>query len=295
MAAITTAKIKLPREVAKGILHKSRDHSTIQALSAATPMLFKDVEHMVFTKEPEAEFVGEGIQKSPANIDLKPVSAGIHKAQVTIRTSDEVKWADEDGQLQIIDSIIEASSAAVGRALDYGIYHAVNPLTGQAVDGWTALTAGAISVDNTADAAADLDSLVEAVNADYEVTGLAMSKQYANSLRKIRTAGGARMFPEIPLNLHAGTVDGIPAATSGTVNGKLAETATDVLAICGDFNMAKWGIVRDLGMEVIETGDPDGLGDLKRLNQVAYRVEVVYSWAVIDPDWVGVVRCCIAL
>ena len=48
--------------------------------------------------------------------------------------------------------------------------------------------------------------------------------------------------------------------------------------------------IRDLGLEVIETGDPDGLGDLKRLNQIAYRLEIVYSWAVIDPAGFAVLK-----
>ena len=65
MAAINTSNIVLPKEVAKGIIAKVRDTSTIQALSAAMPRPFKDVEHMTFTTEPEAEFVGEGGQKSP--------------------------------------------------------------------------------------------------------------------------------------------------------------------------------------------------------------------------------------
>jgi HK97 family phage major capsid protein len=291
MAAITTADIKLPLEVASEIVKKSQDTSTIQALSAAEPCLFKDIDHMVFTKEPEAEFVGEGVEKSPTPAEFTPVAGKIHKAQVTVRMSDEVKWASEDNQIQIIDAITDAASAAMGRALDYGVYHGLNPLTGTAVDGMTALTAGAASVTATGDASADLDKLVDAVNEDYDVSGVALSKTWANSLRKIRVeATGQRLYPEIPLNLAVGSLEGIAAATSSTVNGKLAKTATGVLAVLGDFNLIKWGIVRDLGIEVIEHGDPDGLGDLKRLNQVAYRTEVVYSWAVLDPKGFAVLK-----
>lgn len=291
MAALTTSKITLPKEVAKGIITKARDASVIQTLSPSTPMLFKDVSHILFTKEPEAEFVEEGGQKSSMEAEFAPVPGKIHKAQVTVRMSDEVRWADEDSQLEIVDGIIDASSAAVGRALDYGVFHAVNPATGAGVPTMTALTAGAASVTATADASADLDSLVEKINEDHDVSGIALSKAWANTLRKIRVqATGARLYPEIPLNLKAGTLDGIAAATSGTVNGRLAATPTKVLAILGDFSLIKWGIVRDLGMEIIETGDPDGLGDLKRMNQVAYRTEVVYSWAVIDPAGFAVLK-----
>ncbi|WP_298578957.1 phage major capsid protein [uncultured Olegusella sp.] len=284
MALIDTTKITLPKEVAQGIISKSRDTSVIQTLSPSTPMMFKDMSHILFTKEPEAEFVGEGKEKGNANAEFKPVPGTIHKAQVTVRLTDEVKWADEDSQLGIIDALIDASAAAVGRALDYGILHAINPATGSVVDGMTALVAGANVVNATTDASADLDTLVEKVNENFEVSGIALSKAFANSLRKIRIKNtGLRMYPEIPLNLKAGVIDGITAATSSTVNGKLATAPTNVLAVLGDFSLIKWGIVRDLGLEIIETGDPDGLGDLKRLNQIAYRTEVVYSWAVLDP------------
>lgn len=291
MAAITTKNITLPKEVAQQVVTKARDTSTIAALSPSTPMLFKDMTHVLFSKEPEAEFVGEGAQKSPADAEFTAVQGEIHKAQVTVRLSDEVKWADEDSQIGIIDAIVDASSAAIGRALDYGIFHAINPSTGTAASGMTALTAGANQVTATTDASADLDSLVAAVNESYDVDGIALSKSWANELRKIRVKStGMRLYPEIPLNLKVGSLDGIAAATSGTVNGALAKTATNVLAILGQFGLIKWGIVRDLGLDVIETGDPDGLGDLKRLNQVAYRTEVAYSWAVLDPKGFAVLK-----
>lgn len=291
MAALTTKKITLPREVAQGVISKARDNSVIQALSAATPAMFKDVNHVLFTKEPEAEFVGEGAAKSGSDAEFKPVPGEIHKAQVTIRLSDEVRWADEDSQLQIIDAITDASAAAVGRALDYGVLHGLNPLTGTDVPGMTGLVTGANLVTATSDALADLDSLVDAVADGYDITGVALSKKWAGALRKLRADGtGMRLFPEIPLSLDAGALDGIKAATSGTVAGRLATTPTNVLAVLGDFDLVRWGIVRDLGLEVIETGDPDGLGDLKRYNQVAYRTEVVYSWAVLDPKGFAVLK-----
>lgn len=283
MPALTSKNITLPSEVAAAIVTKARDTSTIASLSPSTPALFKDMTHVVFSKEPEAEFVGEGAEKSPSDVATTPVKGSIYKAQVTVRLNDEVKWADEDSKLGIIDAITESSAAAIGRALDYGIYHGINPSTGAPASGMTALTAGAKQVTATTDSSADLDSLVSQVNELYDVNGIALSKTWANDLRKIRVKEtGMRLYPEIPLNLKVGQLDGIAAATSGTVNGALAKTATNVLAILGDYSLIKWGIVRDLGLDIIETGDPDGLGDLKRLNQIAYRTEVVYSWAVLD-------------
>lgn len=291
MPGITTDKITLPKEVAQGIVSKARDASTIQTLSPATPLIFADADTMVFTEEPEAEWVAEGGEHSSMDAKFKPVPMGRHKAHVTIRLSDEVEWADEDNQLQIVDAVTDSAAAAVGRGLDYGVYHAIDPSKGTVAAGMTALTAGANSVTATAKPQDDVDALVEKVNEDWDVTGIALSKGFANSLRKIRVeATGQRLYPEIPLNLKVGNFDGIAAATSSTVNGARAKVPTKVLAILGAFNLIRWGLVRDISMEIITMGDPDGNGDLKKLGHVAYRVELVYGWAVLDPKGFAVLK-----
>lgn len=291
MPATNTTNIKLPVEIAKDLVSKVADTSVIQTLSASSPAIFANRASILFTQDPEAEIVGESTQHSSQTVGLKPVDHTIKKLSVTVRFSNEVQWADEDSQLQIVDAIVDKSAAALGRGLDYLVFHGLNPATGMAATGLTALTAGATAVTATTDPAADLDALADAVDPGYSISGIGLSKAYASSLRKVRVKNtGLRMFPEIPINLNTGVVDGLAAATSNTVSGALAKTATKVLAVMGDFNLIKWGIVRDIDIETIETGDPDGLGDLKRLGQVAYRAEVVYSYAVIDPKGFAVLK-----
>lgn len=291
MPATNTTNIKLPVEIAKDLVSKVADTSVIQTLSASSPAIFANRASILFTQDPEAEIVGESTQHSSQTVGLKPVDHTIKKLSVTVRFSNEVQWADEDSQLQIVDAIVDKSAAALGRGLDYLVFHGLNPATGMAASGLTALTAGATAVTATTDPAADLDALADAVDPGYSISGIGLSKAYASSLRKVRVKNtGLRMFPEIPINLNTGVVDGLAAATSNTVSGTLAKTATKVLAVMGDFNLIKWGIVRDINIETIETGDPDGLGDLKRLGQVAYRAEVVYSYAVIDPKGFAVLK-----
>lgn len=291
MPATNTTNIKLPVEIAKDLVSKVADTSVIQTLSASSPAIFANRASILFTQDPEAEIVGESTQHSSQTVGLKPVDHTIKKLSVTVRFSNEVQWADEDSQLQIVDAIVDKSAAALGRGLDYLVFHGLNPATGMAATGLTALTTGATTVTATIDPAADLDALADAVDPGYSISGIGLSKAYASSLRKVRVKNtGLRMFPEIPINLNTGVVDGLAAATSNTVSGALAKTATKVLAVMGDFNLIKWGIVRDINIETIETGDPDGLGDLKRLGQVAYRAEVVYSYAVIDPKGFAVLK-----
>lgn len=281
--ALTTAKITLPTDVAVGIVNKASDTSTIAALSPSTPMLFRNQDYMVFNPASEAEVVEEGANKSAYEQTLTTVTAKRVKLQTTTRVTSELEWADEDNRTQIVGSIIADQAAAFARALDYVVYHAVNPKTGATLTGYTALSGTATQVTATGDAVKDMDAIVDAVAADYDVNGIALSKTFAASLRKVRVPStGMRLYPEIPLNLQPGTVEGVKAATSGTVSGVKATAATKVLAFAGDFSVIKWGLVRDMTSEVIPYGDPDGAGDLQRSNQIAYRTEGVYGFAVLD-------------
>lgn len=290
--ALTTAKITLPKDVAVGIVNKASDASTIAALSPSTPMLFRDQEYMVFNPTAEAEVVEEGAQKGSYEASTSPVTAKRVKLQTTTRVTSELEWADEDNRTQIIESIVADQAAAFARALDYVVYHAINPKSGEALgDGYAALSGTATQVTSTGDAVEDIDAIVDAIAATYDVNGIALSKTFAAQLRKVRVPStGLRLYPEIPLNLKPGTVEGVTAATSGTVSGALAKTATKVLAFAGDFSVIKWGLVRDMTAQVIPYGDPDGAGDLQRTNQIAYRTEGVYGFAVLDPKAIACLK-----
>lgn len=289
--ALSTAKITLPTDVAVGIVNKASDTSTIAALSPSTPMLFRDQDYMVFNPTAEAEVVEEGAQKGAYEVSTSPVTAKRVKLQTTTRVTSELEWADEDNRTQIIESIVSDQAAAFARALDYVLYHAVNPKDGTALSGYTALSGTATQVTSTGDAVEDMDALVDAIAATYDINGIALSKAFAASLRKVRVPStGMRLYPEIPMNLQPGTVEGVKAATSGTVSGALAKTATKVLAFAGDFSVIKWGLVRDMTAQVIPYGDPDGAGDLQRTNQIAYRTEGVYGFAVLDPKAIACLK-----
>ena len=247
---------------------------------------------MVFTGNSEAEVVAEGAQKSSYEETLTPVVGKRFKVQTTTRVSNELQWADEDAKLEITSKILADQAAAMGRVLDYVIYHAFDPKKKTTLDGFNALAKSAVGVTATDDRVADIDSLAEVVSDEYDINGIAMSKTMANELRKIRVPStGQRFYPEIPINLQVGNLDGIPAATSGTVNGRLITPATGILAFLGDFRLIKWGMVRDIWSEIIEYGDPDNTGkDLKGFNQIAYRTEAMYSYAILDPKGIAVLK-----
>lgn len=290
--ALDTSKVLLPKEVATVITKRAKDTSTIAALSPSEPQLFLDKEYMVFTGNSEAEVVAEGAQKSSYEETLTPVVGKRFKVQTTTRLSNELQWADDDAKLEIISKIQADQAAAMGRVLDYVVYHAFDPKKKTTLEGFNALAKSAVSVTATDDRVADIDSLAEVVSDEYDINGIALSKTMANELRKIRVPStGQRFYPEIPINLQVGNLDGIPAATSGTVNGRLITPTTGILAFLGDFRLIKWGMVRDIWSEIIEYGDPDNTGkDLKGVNQIAYRTEAMYSYAILDPKGIAVLK-----
>lgn len=286
-----TPKIKLPAEVTQAIINKVGNTSTIAALSPSTPQLFLNEDYMVFNGAAEAEVVAEGQKKNSYEQTASYITGKKFKVQCTTRVTEELKWADEDNRLEIISSIQEDQTKAIARALDYVIYHAINPKSGTSLSGYDALTANAVAVQDSGDDIANVDALADAVN-EYEINGVALSRTWASRLRKLRVpATGMRFYPEIPINLAAGTLDGIPAATSTTVDGKKATTPTNVLGIMGDYSLIKWGMIRDIWAEVIQYGDPDQTGvDLKAHNQIAYRTEAMFSYAVLDPKAFAVLK-----
>ena len=92
-----------------------------------------------------------------------------------------------------------------------------------------------------------------------------------------------KLYPNFALTTATSELDGHRASVSNTVGAiGVAAVATTVKAFVGDFSAIRWGIQRQIGLERIDFGDPDGAGDLKRNNQVAFRAEVVYGWAIAD-------------
>lgn len=295
MAATTlqTSKIVLPRDVAASIITGARNHSTVATLSGRDPMIYADHAFMTFTDAAEAQVLGEGAKQTATSYTPKSVTATKYRVSSTMRVSEETLYADEDSRLNVVSNIQTLQAEAVGRAIDYIVYHGVNPATGASLTGFTGIVGDTKShkVTPTADAAADFDSLAAAIIDDYDITGIAMSRSYANGLRTARTKNGTRLYPEVPLTLQVGNVEGIKAATSNTVNGKALTKASGVTAVMGDFSLVRYGIMRDVTTEVIAYGNPDGgASDLKETGEVALRTTAQIAVAILDPAAFAVLK-----
>lgn len=282
----------LPEKFAGKIIEKAKTTSTVAKLSQSEPMRFGNVNYVTFNDTVKAEFVEEKGEKSSTSASWDKVTAVPHKSQVTVRVTDEFMWVDEDHQAQIIDrDVVPAMHRALSRALDLGLYHRINPLTGNVVSSWSNyLTATSLKVtQGTAEADQDIRAAAGLVIAnDMDVNGLALDPKQAWALGELQgklangDPSGVQRYPSIGLGTNIENFLGLSTAVGNTVSGLPEAADTGVRAIVGDFrNGIRWGVQKELPLELIPYGDPDGQGDLKHANQVALRIELVYAWYVL--------------
>ena len=286
------AKVLLPRNIADGMIQESRSLSTVAALSGREPQRFGETEYIIFNDFPKAEFVAEGAQKASTTGGYTSVKSAPKKAQVTMRFNEEVQWASEDYQLSILSDLAGAGQVALSRALDLGLYHRINPLTGTAIATWdNYLNATTKRVEiGTAEADADIRAAVGLLlqaTPSWGVNGIALDPKLAWSLANLQTKNadgspsGTQRYPNLGFGSNITNFLGVNTSQGNTVSGTPEAADTKVRAIVGDFqNGIRWGVQRELPVELIRFGDPDGQGDLKRNNQIALRLELVYGWYV---------------
>ncbi|RUQ06691.1 major capsid protein [Microbacterium sp. HSID17254] len=289
MAALATGDLDLPDNIMTPWLGKVRGGSVLATLSPAEAQRFGKGTAMVFDSG-EAELVSEGGQKSSNDITKTVQSVEPHKFQKTVRMNEEVLWADEDGQTDAVKQILAQIQPALSRALDFGAIHGINPKTG-AVSG--TITQKFASVTNQVERAAadkpyaNLDAADLLVLAEgYVPSDIALDPTFAAAFSSLRAGQTEqKLYPNFRLSTEVSELDGHRSSVSRTVGGAgVVASPSGILGIVGDFGGFRWGIQKQIGLELIRYGDPDGQGDLKRNNQVAFRAEVVYGWGISDLD-----------
>jgi hypothetical protein len=287
MATFATGSLAIPKQKIAPWLGKISNGSAVASLSTPTPMTYGEGETWTFDIG-EAEYVGEGAQKGASTITPTTKTIKPFKFHKTLRFNEEVLWADEDRRLEVVDEILDLIQPALSRALDFGVFHEINPTGGAVV---AAMNGGLTDTTNLVEyVAADkpyvsLDAADGLVLADgYVPRDIALDPTYAAKFSALRgTNSEQKLYPNFRLGVETSELDGHRASVSNTVRGTgVLAVNTNVLGFVGNFDAIRWGVQKTIGLEVIRYGDPDGGGDLKRNNQVAFRAEVVYGWGIAD-------------
>lgn len=260
-----------------------------QLAPAAPEIKVGSTDHFTFTGTPKAELVGESADKSSADGTPTKATVKTYKVQITYRFSNEVQWEDEDYQTGIIDNLVTNVAVALSRALDLVAIHGINPATGEIAasvsDYFDKAGNGVARVVATGDVQTDLETAAaDLQEAGYTATGIALDPVFAGQLARKKDNENRPLYPELGLGFNFDSFQGLQAASSDTVSGRqeLESSEVSIQAIMGDWRAFKWGVARQVPLELIEYGNPDGNGDLKRTNEFAIRAEAVFGFAIFD-------------
>lgn len=280
-----------PGIVAQEMFSSVQGHSALARLSQNKPMPFNGTDIITFSSTDEAAIVAEGAAKpnfagSNNVIQIRPL-----KFVFGQRVNDEFRYAADEVRLEYLRGFADAFAKKIARGFDIAAMTGKDPQSAAAVSALATnnfhdVVTNVITATAGQEDAAVQSAITALMGAGYQADGIVMTPAMASALAAIKYSG-VPAFPELAWGGNPERVKGL----ASDITTALAFDSSADDALVGDFtNAFKWGYAKDIPMEVIEYGDPDGQGDLKRYNQVYLRAEAYIGWAILDADAFGIVK-----
>lgn len=272
-----------PPQLAAEIFNKVKGHSSLAMMTPSEPIPFNGKDIFTFSLDHEIAIVGENAAKPAGGATVTPVQIRPVKVVYQSRVSDEFMLAAEEAQLDTLRAFVDGFSAKVARGLDIMAMHGVNPFDGSASsivgnNHFDYAIPEANKIVYGHDSSAADANIEEALGKIESPTGIIMGKTIRTAVAELTTSN-ARKYPDFAWGATPPTLGGMKLDSNSTVE----FNASKDRAIVGDFSAFRWGFAKEMPMEIIEYGDPDGSGtDLKKANQVLIRSEAYIGWAILD-------------
>jgi hypothetical protein len=270
-----------PATVVKEIFSLVNGHSTIIKLAKQMPVAFSGNDIFTFNLDGEVSIVGEGQQKPAGSAKIAPVRVKPLKIIYQHRLSDEFMHASEEKALEMLKAFKDGFAKKIGSGIDIMAFHGLNP-----ADLQPSATIGENHLDTVAAATYTEGKPEEALNdavalvGDFDVTGYALSKAMGTALGNYKE-NGISQYPEFKLGGNPGAL----GKTAADVNSTVSKGNDKAMGYVGDFaNAFRWGYADQVPMEIIQYGNPDGLGDLKQTNEIVLRAEAYVGWGILSKD-----------
>ena len=275
-----------PKELVTEMFSKVKGHSTLAKMAGQEAIPFAGKDYFTFSLDSDVSIVGESAAKPAGDASVTPVTVKPIKIVYQSRVSNEFMYAADEAKLQVLRDFADAFAKRVGAALDKMAIHGVNPATGtvSAIIGQNYFDykcASSAITYNQSTPDANLESAIAVLEAnEYAPTGIGLAPAMRSALGAMKTTAGALLYPAFQFG-GVGDLGGVPVDSNVTIS---ANGATD-RAIVGDFNAFKWGFAKEIPLEVIEYGNPDGGSyDLKQANQILLRSEAWIGWGILDAN-----------
>lgn len=292
--ATITAGAYFPAEVVSEMFDAVRGHSALAKLSGQKPMPFTGVTQFVFNAEGEAALVGEGTAKPAGNATATPKIIKPVKFVYQQRVSDEFVKSSDEVRLRYLEGFAEGFGRKIARSFDIAAMHGIEPATKAAASfkATNSFDGMVTNVETYAAATVDenIDDAIQSIT-DGNVSGIVLSPTAAAALSKIK-ANGVTQFPEFRFGQNPDAFYGMASDVNSTLEVQGTGVTEKDHVLVGDFESAfRWGYADNIGLEVIEYGDPDGAGhDLKQYNEVLLRTEAYIGWGILDANAFALVQ-----
>ena len=289
MGATLSKGAYFPPELTNEMINLVKGKSSLAKLSGARPIPFNGATLFTFSLDQEADLVAENGAKSNGGATIGQVSMQPVKIEYGMRVSDEFRFAADEVRLQYLQAFAEGFAAKTARALDIMAFHGVNPRSKNEASALTNKNFDDLVTQKVTYSSSAPQDNVEAAIAlvngnELDVTGMAMAPAFKSALAAVKSGTNLNtpLFPELGWGNEVSNLNGLAVDTNSTVS----FNSNADRAIVGDFaNAFRWGIAKEIPIEVIEYGNPDNsdAGDLKGHNQVYIRGEAYLGWAILIP------------
>lgn len=273
-----------PQVLATEVINKVQGKSSLAKLSGQMPIAFNGNEIFTFNLDNEIDVVAENGKKTHGGVTVGTVKVQPIKVEYGARVSDEFMYASEEARIDILRPFTEGYAKKLARGLDLMAIHGVNPRTGTASEvigeNYLDKKATQTAALNSANPDETIETAVALVQgAGNVVSGMALSPIFSALLAKY-AVNGVKQFPEFRWGANPEAVNGLAVDVNETISALKSQDRAIVGDFAGNF---KWGLAKQIPMEVIQYGDPDNSGkDLRGYNQVYIRCETYLGWAIMD-------------
>ena len=281
---------KFPPELQREMFNKVRGKSSIAKMSGQTPIPFNGIDVFTFSFDNEISVVGEGANKPAGDATITPVQIRPIKVIYQSRVNEEFMYAAEESQLQYLKDFAEGFAKKIAKGMDIMIMSGFDPKAGSAsaVIGnnhldyiITNYSSAANKVTWTSGTNDPVDKLEEALAKVEDANGIILGPTIRTAIAGLKATSGGKVpaYPEFAFGGYPERLGNCKLDVNNTVE---ANSSKD-RAFVANWDAFKWGFAKEMPLEVIEYGDPDGAGvDLKRANQVLLRSEAYIGWGFLD-------------
>ncbi len=279
-----------PPQLVPEFFNKGKGKSSLAKMCGSSPIPFNGIKEFTFSMDNEVDIVAEGGAKSAGGGQVGAVTIVPIKIEYGMRVSDEFVYASEEVALDYLRAFSDGWAAKVARGIDIMAMHGVNPRTGSAASGTIgnnhldyACSTAVVYLNNSSNVDQNISTAIEGVlGYEHDVTGAIIGGTARAALAALEDADHRKIYPELAWGGQPGTLNGLKVDFNSTVQFNSAAAR----AYVGDFeNCFKWGIAKELPLEVIQYRNPDNdadAGDLKGHNQVYLRGEAYVGWGIMD-------------